>query len=468
LIPRLPPEIVRLLTKREIEVQPPVPFDLTTLQTEAYKIFKIIPKETSQLAQFLYTLGLISYPRTSSQKLPKTIGYKKILKKLSKQKDISNICNELLNKKELKPVEGKKKDPAHPAIYPTGDMAKLAGRNLKLYSLVVRRFLAVFGECAKKENTSVIVDVNSEKFTFHGSIILKKGWYTYYKYLATKEVILPEINMGDELKKPKIKDEEKETQPPQRYTQASIIKEMERLSLGTKATRALILDALYQRKYVDGLQVEATPLGITLIHTLEKYSPEIIDEDLTKSFEEDMQKIREGKKKGKTVIASAKKILTKLLKKFKENEKKIGKALLKATEGENIFGSCPKCKKGTLILRRGRFGMFVACDRYEEGCETTAKLPKGALTKSTEKKCEKCKFPIVQIIKSGRRPQELCLSKDCPTKQPTEKPKSKKCPKCKTGEFVLRKGIYGSFYACGNFPKCRNIFSPKKKNFKKK
>ena len=455
--------IVDSLTKRKTTIQPPVPFDLTTLQTEAYKIFKITPKETSQIAQALYTAGSISYPRTSSQKLPKSIGYKKILTKLSKQKDISSICKELLNKKKLEPAEGKKKDPAHPAIYPTGDTAKLAGKNLKLYSLIVRRFLAVFGDPAKKESTAVTIDTNKEKFVFSGSRILEEGWYKYYKYVSAKEIILPEINKGDEVRNPKIRSEEKETQPPKRYTQASIIKEMEALSLGTKATRALIVDALYQRKYIDGIQVKATPLGIKLIHTLEKYSPEIIDEELTKSFEEDMQKIREGKKKESTVINSAKKILKKILKKFKENENKVGKALVKATEGEDIFGSCPKCKKGTLRIKRGRFGLFIACDKYEKGCKTTASLPRGALTKSTEKECDKCKFPIVQIIRKGRRPQETCLNKECPTKKPTEKPKSEKCMDCKAGKLVLRKSLYGSFYACENYPKCRYIFNPKKK-----
>ena len=118
-------------------------------------------------------------------------------------------------------------------------------------------------------------------------------------------------------------------------------------------------------------------------------------------------------------------------------------------------------------LRRGRFGLFVACDQYENGCETTAGIPKGALPKPTEKECDKCKFPIVQIIRKAKRPIEICLNKDCPTKKPKEKPKTKKCPKCKSGKLVVRKGIYGSFYACGEFPKCRYIYSNITKKNKK-
>ncbi len=451
------------LKKRKTKVQPPIPFDLTTLQTESYKVFKISPKETSQIAQKLYTSGMISYPRTSSQKLPKSIGYKKILKKLSKQKNISPICDKILAQKNAKPKEGKKSDPAHPAIYPTGEFSKLSGRNLKLYSLIVRRFLAVFGDVAEKESTVVTLDVNNEKFSFSGSRILKKGWYEYYKYALTKEIFLPMLEKGDEVKNLKINSDEKETQPPARYNQASIIKEMEDLNLGTKATRALILDALYQRKYIDGVRLEATALGMKLIQTLDKYSPEIIDEKLTKSFEEDMDKIREGKKKQKTVITAAKKVLITILKKFKENESKIGKKLLKATEGEDIFGTCPNCKKGSLGLRRGKFGPFIACDQYEKGCKTTIGLPKGVFLKPAKEICEKCKFPLGLIIRKARQPQKLCLNKDCSTKKPKQKPKSKKCQKCEEGKLIIRKSVYGSFYACDRFPKCRYIFNPGKK-----
>jgi len=460
--------IVETVEKKNQLISPPVPFDLTTLQTEAYKTLRITPKTTSKIAQDLYTAGLISYPRTSSQKLPKSIGYNKIIKKLSKQTALTKICNSLLYKKSLFPIEGKKKDPAHPAIYPTGDIRSLAGQNLKLYSLIVRRFLATFGDKAKKEHTRVKIDVNKEKFHFSGSRVLEKGWYEIYgPFIKSEEVILPKINKGDEVKPYKLINDEKETLPPKRYSQASIIREMESKGLGTKGTRALIVDALYQRKYVDGLQVKATPLGIKLIQTLEKYSPEIIDEKLTKDFEKEMEKIIAKKQKEKIVIKKAEKVLTTILNKFKKNEKKIGKALLVATADENVIGDCPKCKEGKLRLRYGKFGPFIACDQYEHGCKTIFGVPRGALIKSSGKICDKCKCPKILIIRKGKRPQETCINKDCPTKKVDIPKTTKKCPKCK-GKLVVRKSLYGAFYACKNYPKCKyteNIHPTKKKKY---
>ena len=451
--------IIESIVKTKISVVPPTPFDLTTLQMESYRFLRITPKETSQIAQNLYTAGIISYPRTGSQKLPASIGYKKIINKILKIKEYSDICRFLLGKKILKPTQGKKTDIAHPAIYPTGEIISLQGKSLQLYNLIVRRFLATFGDLAKKENTKLIIDINKEKFLLLGSRILDFGWYKLYgKFSKIDEQILPETKKGDEIKVKSIDSEEKQTQPPKRYTQASIIKKMETLGLGTKSTRALIIDALSYRKYADGIKIKATPLGMKLIQTLEKYSPEIIDEKLTKDLEEDLQKIREKKQKEEVVINKAKKILTKILKKFKENEINIGKELVKSSLDEDIIGICPKCKKGKLGIRRGRFGLFIACDKYKEGCKTTFSIPKGALVKPTEEICKECKFPMIQVIRKGKRPMKLCINKDCPSKEIKVELKDKKCPKCK-GKLVLRKGIYGSFYACENYPKCKYIFS---------
>ncbi len=458
--------IIETVEKKNQSVSPPTPFDLTTLQTEAYKTLRITPKETSKIAQDLYTAGLISYPRTSSQKLPKSIGYQKIIKKLGKQPMLNKICNSLLEKKILIPTEGRKKDPAHPAIYPTGEIRSLAGRNLKLYSLIARRFLATFGDSAKKEHTKVKIDVNKEKFILTGSRVIEKGWYEIYgPFIKSEEMILPKIEKGDEVKPYKIIDEEKETQPPKRYSQASIIKEMETRGLGTKGTRALILDALYQRKYIDGLQVTATPLGMKLIQTLEKYSPEIIDEKLTKDFEKEMENIRAKKQKEAVVVKKAEKVLKTILNKFKKNERNIGKSLLVATADENVIGDCPKCKKGKLRLMFGKFGPFVACDQYKSGCKTIMGVPRGALIKSSGKICDKCKYPKVKVIKKGKRPLELCINKECPTKKIDVPKKLKKCPDC-GGEMVVRKSMYGAFIACSNYPKCKhteNIEHKKKK-----
>ena len=127
--------IVDNVKREKFDQKPPAPFDLTTLQTEAYRNFRIQPKKTLEIAQSLYLAGLISYPRTSSQQYPDAIDFKKILKLISKQSKYKDLCNQLL-KNPLKPNNGKKRDPAHPAIYPTGEIGRMSEQELKIYDLI--------------------------------------------------------------------------------------------------------------------------------------------------------------------------------------------------------------------------------------------------------------------------------------------------------------------------------------------
>ncbi|MBT6995586.1 DNA topoisomerase I [Candidatus Woesearchaeota archaeon] len=415
------PAKVSKLNEIKKNQNPPTPFDLTSLQIEAFRHLRISPKESSQVAQELYISGLISYPRTSSQKLPKSINYKKILKGLSKS--YKKETAELLKKKTLKPNEGKKSDPAHPAIYPTGEKGSLSGKNARLYDLIVHRFLAVFGEPAIRLTVSAQINVNKEIFTLAGTTTIKPGWHTLYgKYAKFKEEEIPKMKEGDEIKVKKIQDEEKETQPPARYSQASIIKQMDKLNLGTKSTRAMIIDTLYNRGYIEGDQLEATELGMNIVEVLEKYSPKMLDEELTKHFEEEMGQIREGKVKKEKVISEAKKVLIEILNKFKKNEKVLGEDLSKATiETENKMrelGVCQKCGKGKLIIIHSKKTRkrFVACNAYPN-CKTTYGLPQQGLLKKEKNPCKHDGFPQIKVITRGKRPWILCLNPKCPGKE---------------------------------------------------
>ncbi|MAF50827.1 MAG: DNA topoisomerase I [Nanoarchaeota archaeon] len=469
--------LISSIKKKKYNQKPPCPFDLTTLQIEAYRTIKSSPKQTLALAQQLYTSGRISYPRTSSQKLPPALGYQKILKKLAKQSQFTKLANELLEKPTLTPNEGKKTDPAHPAIYPTGLPFKGEGKAKALYDLITHRFLATFSDPSTRETITLEIDVNKEIFLASGTRTIERGWHKFYgRFAIYKEETLPEVTKDQEVKVKKITSHEKETQPPKRYTPASVIKELEKRNLGTKATRAQIIDSLYQRGYIQDTALKVTDLGLKTINTLKKYCPDILDEDLTKHFETELEKIREKKRKGEKVLDDSKKILVKILKHFKENEIKIGKALIKANretqEKDSLIGPCPKCKEGTLNIKRGKFGFFVSCDKYETGCATTFSIPAGTFAKSTGKLCKDCDFPKLQLIKKGKRPQEACINPKCKSKKVDKKllEQKRKCPKCNS-ELVIRNSIYGQFFACPGYPKCRHtepIEKFKKKKTKKK
>ncbi|MFH1642853.1 MAG: DNA topoisomerase I [Nanoarchaeota archaeon] len=462
---------VSRIDKNQFKQSPPNPFDLTAMQIEAYRIFKIQPKDTLAIAQELYTAGHISYPRTSSNQLTDKIGYSKIMDLLSKQKDYTSLCKDLL-KTKLIPNNGKKTDPAHPAIYPTGLIPSLDDREAKIYDLIVRRFLATFGKPATRETVKIIIDVKKELFISKGTRTIEKGWFVYYgNYVKLEEEELPIVKENDIIQIKKIMMHDKETQPPKRYTPASIIKELEKRGLGTKATRASIIDTLFQRHYVHGTKsIEATELGINTIETLEKYVPNIIDEALTRHFEVSMEEIRQGKKEKDSILIEAKDAIIKVITDFRKHEKEVGESLKeahwKAKDSMATLGTCPNCKDGTLMMRKGKFGSFAACNNYPD-CKTTFSLPNNAIIKPSKNICKVCSMPMVLAIKSRKKPMEFCLSPDCKSKDiEGEAGKlakdieqgniEKDCPKCK-GKLVLRKSIYGSFLGCAKYPKCKYV-----------
>ncbi|MBI2451542.1 DNA topoisomerase I [Candidatus Pacearchaeota archaeon] len=418
-------------TKEEDEkIIPPHPFDLTTLQREIYRVYGISPSQALQVAQSLYLAGLISYPRTSSQKIPVSINAKKILKELEKNyPEAKEVVRE-------KPVEGEKSDPAHPSIYPTGEFKRLKENEKKIYELIVKRFIGVFSDDAlvKNKNVKIIADKKEKgeeiKFTANGLKIIKKGWTKVYP-ATLEEKDVPTLN--GPVKIDEIKNEEKETQPPKRYTPTSLITLLEKKNLGTKTTRSMIVDTLFERGYLEGRSIKATPLGMKLIESLEKHSPIIIDENLTKEFEEEMNEIEESAgekeeniretldKKEKEILNRAKRVITDISKEFRAKEIEIGKDILKGIEGlreeqvqNNTLRECPNCKKGNLRIMYSRKinRYFVACSNYPE-CKHTYSLPPNALIKKAEKNCESCLWPKLLSIKKAKRPWEFCFNPDC-------------------------------------------------------
>jgi DNA topoisomerase-1 len=414
--------------KHSQSIEPPHPFDLTSLQTEAYRLFGLNPARTLAIAQQLYLDGLISYPRTSSQKIPEAINPRGIIQRLSDYFKQANLCT------RAKPTEGKKSDPAHPSISPTGEFRDLEGELRKIYELIVKRFLACFAENAIVENKTLTGEIESLVFKDRGVGIHKKGWMEIYPS-TMKERGIEDMNGPANIDEVNI--EKDETKPPRRFSPASIISELEKAGLGTKATRANILETLYDRNYIeDQKSIKATPLGINLIETLEKHSPIIIDQKLTKDMEKDMEGIRESKKeleqKQTQVLDKAKHALIKISEDFHKKENAIGNDLNKATQiyykqqaQENEIMPCPVCKKGNLGIKYSPKNRkyFIACNAYPD-CKTTFSLPPYGLIKKlgndaegNQKKCEKCGFPLLMSLQKGKRPWIFCFNPNCETRK---------------------------------------------------
>lgn len=417
---------VEKIDEKQFQQMSPTPFDLGTLQSEAYRIFGYTPMQTLNIAQRLYLDALISYPRTSSQKLPLAINYEIILKNLNRVQEYKKLTAELLTKTQLKPNEGKKEDPAHPAIYPTGNLPeKILGipeRNI--WNLIVRRFMAVFGEPALRKSMRVTINVDGYRFYLRGKQTLKEGWLRFYEpYTRSEEVPLPLIEKGQKINIKKVILEDKFTKPLSRYNPGSLLRKMEEKEIGTKATRANIIQTLYDRKYVRDERMVVTDLGFEVLEVLDKYCPTVVSVRLTKELEERMNRIQTSNEKRKNVLLDTVETLKPVVEQLKENEEAIGKQLSEATKKarfeERIISICPVCKTGQLMIQYSRKTgkRFVGCTNYFKNlCNATFPLPQKGPVRPLGRNCRGCGWPTVQV-KTGKRPWILCLNPECPLKE---------------------------------------------------
>ena len=313
------------ISKTIEKLSPPVPYNLTDLQADAYKYYKITPKQTLAIAQSLYEQGYISYPRTSSQKLPDTIDFKYILSNLQRTISYKSLVDPLLRKSILKPNNGKKDD-VHPAIHPTGVLPSgLSSNEWKIYDLICRRFIACFYDPGLVKKYKVIT---RENLYFEYKDVVEKGWtIVYWRWLKDSFLNIKFVE-GEKIKVKQVSIRKQKTKPPARYNPASLVKKMEEINIGTKATRAEIVQVLYKRNYISGRSIKITDLGETVISLFDKYLPEILNVQLTRKLERELEYIEKGKLELKDkVIETVKEVVHNVCLEIKEKEKEIGKEL---------------------------------------------------------------------------------------------------------------------------------------------
>lgn len=418
---------IKKIEIRKFRQAPPFPFDVGSLQAEAYRLFGYTPRGTLNIAERLYLEALISYPRTSSQKLPPVINYKAILTALSKDRNYKDLALGLLKKTELKPLEGKKTDPAHPAVYPTGNLPKraLSEPERKIFDLVVRRFMAVFGDPAVKQSVRMSIGVNGHLFYLRGRRVLEAGWLRFYEpYVKTEEVLLPPIKKGEKIRLEHVMREDKFINPPPRYNPSSLVKKMEETGIGTKATRADIVETLYSRGYITEKRIFVTSLGFDVAETLGKYSPTVVSVELTRDLEEKMEQIQNNEEKRENVLVEAVDRLKPTLEEFKTRETVMGEtlsaAIKRARMEERIIGQCPDCGTGQLMILYSRKTgkRFIGCTNYFKGkCKTSFPLPQRGTVKPARRSCRACGWPLLDVRVKGRRPWALCFNPNCPLKE---------------------------------------------------
>ena len=333
-------------------IKPPPAFNLGDLQAEAARLYGFSPMKTQEIAENLYLEALISYPRTNSQRLPPTIDYVGIIESLRGIPEYSSLASRLLRETGgiLKPVQGRKYDPAHPAIHPTGEKPKrrLSPDEAKIYDLIVRRFLAAFASEALVSTIRLeLRDSRGRPYGAEGVIIEKEGWMHYYIYLKPRQRLVPPIPKGREVKIVKVSYETKWTRPSIDLTKTSLLKWMESVNIGTEGTRARIIEQLFRRRYLEskGRNVIVTDLGFTVASIIEELFPEMAKPDLTRLFEEMLEDIRRGKRTRSEVLSEAKATIADLIKEFESKSREVGLKLATSIGLIEPKRRCLLCKR---------------------------------------------------------------------------------------------------------------------------
>ncbi len=442
--------------KNEKDEYPLPPFNTTMLLMEANKL-GFTAARAMKIAEDLYTAGYISYPRTDNTVYPTSLGLRRILEKLKESEDLKKEAEELLQQEHIRPSRGKVQTTDHPPIYPTeaATSKQLKGEKWAIYELVARRFMATVAPPAKAQLSSASIDVNGEVFDSKGYKLLFPGWKKYYPYFKVNEIDLPELVVGEDVALKEVSSDKKMTQPPARYSQGSLIQEMERLALGTKSTRHDIIQKLYDRKYVEGNDLIPTASGVAVAEALIKHAQIVTDPKMTAHLEQDMDDIANGKAALDEVVEESQDMLSDILDTMEDHRQQIGDEIRKAIEEQHYMGKCPDCGSDLKVIR-AKFGKpFVGCSSYPD-CKRIYQYPPSALVQATGEVCEVCRSPMVRVVRRGQPPQVQCLDPACESNR--ERTTVGVCPKCGKDLRVLYSRAGKRFLGCSGYPDCKQTY----------
>lgn len=435
---------------------PPHPFNTTQFLAEASKL-GMSAAQAMRIAEDLYTDGYISYPRTDNTVYPQSLSLRQILHNLEKT-EFSEYAKEILAQETLRPSRGRTTTTDHPPIYPTSGAKKgeLKGNHWTIYELVCRRFLATLYPSAVYEEKHANILITDEKFDASGRHLLDPGWRKVYIYWKFEEKLLPDLEKGETVNVKHVRLKEGETKPPARYTQGTLIQEMERRGLGTKSTRHEIIQKLYDRKFVHGSRIRPTPIGSAVIVALENHAREVTDEKMTATLERDMDLIAKGDQTKDDVIEESQAMLEDIVKVLESNKEAIASDIRTALNRQKILGKCPTCGTGDLAVIRMRGGKrFIGCSRYPD-CRTAYPVPAMGHIEPTGEVCSYCKAPVVRVPEKGPKAPPMCINPKCESRLKASD--MGKCVNCGARLRLVFSARGKRFLGCERYPECKTTY----------
>jgi DNA topoisomerase-1 len=315
--------------------------------------------------------------------------------------------------------------------------------------------MATLSDPAVIEGTRVDVDVAGETFLLKGDVLKVPGFRGIYPYGLKKEEQMPAVEAGAAVDFQGATLEDKQTQPPARFSQGKLIQEMEKHGLGTKATRHNTVQTLYDREYVQNDPMEPTCRGITVVEALSEYAPQITLPDMTRQLESDMDAIAEEHAAREAVVEHSREILGDVMDTLLDQTEGVGELLKKAAEEDAKLGACPTSGHDLLIKYSPKNrSHFVGCSGYPD-CDVTYGLPNAASYDRVDEACPECGTPQVRFRQFRQKPRIVCLSPECPTRQ--EPPVVVgECPTGDGGELTVRRSqsTLKRFVRCTNYDEC--------------
>ncbi len=382
----------------------PTPFNTTSFIVAASRL-GFSAANAMRLAEDLYMNGYISYPRTDNTVYPKSLNLNAILETLRGGVFDADVAWVQEHRRAV-PTRGKKMSTDHPPIHPTGAATPeaLGKDRWKVYELIVRRFLATLSPDATWATIKCVFDASGEPYTATGSRLISAGWRQVYPYSEAKERILPVFTPGEHLPIREVTLEEKQTQPPPRYSQSKLIQAMEELGLGTKSTRHEVIGKLISRRYVEGNPLRPTLVGRAVTEALDNHAETITDPEMTQTLEEHMELIKQRERSRDDVINESREMLHQVFDRLEEHETEIGEEIMEQTAEEHTVGPCPVCGHNLRIRHIG-VSQFIGCTGYPE-CRFNISLPGSAWGRAIriDETCPEHGLSHVRLIKKGSRP----------------------------------------------------------------
>jgi DNA topoisomerase-1 len=443
--------------EEESRRRPPIPFSTTLFVAEASRM-GIGAAHTMRIAEDLYTQGLISYPRTDNTVYPRGLGLRTLVEKFV-ESPFKTEAEYVLGQPSFRATRGRSETTDHPPIYPTGvvDPKKLKPDHARIYELVVRRFLATVAPDCVGRSRLATVEVRSEPFEARGLLIDDPGWYQVYPYSQPEARMLPELQVGAKVRINSIRLEEQQTRPPRRFTQGTLIQEMERLGLGTKSTRHDVLQKLLDRRYITLRNLEPTGTGIAVTEALRAHAPVITRPEMTHRLEEDMALVADSKKTQAEVLEESREMLREAYDLLARNSDGVRATLQGALDRQHFAGPCPRCGGALRIARSPRGSRWIQCANNPQTCPVSFALPAaGFIEPAPEFLCATCKTPRLKITFRGQRPDLYCVNPECPEHKRAFEVGV--CPNCGSALAIRYSFIGKRFVGCTGYPNCRVTF----------